>query len=107
MKPDRSNNEYQPKKYSLQNTECETIVIYNNTDEPATIYTCSKSLVHELTKKGYPQVSKDTHSTTFKCDKKFISFRTIEKTEVEPKKKLSAEHLAKLQKGKRKTAEFV
>ena len=86
----------------LTDVERETIICYNSQDDLATITTAIRSDISELQRKGYRLISVDREFYRFEVPKKYISFRTYEKTEVEPKKKLSEEHKEKLKKGRRK-----
>ena len=87
--------------YKLLPEERETLVLWCDQDTNATIQTCNKRLQLQLKRKGYKEISSDTHSTTFECPKKLISFRTLEKTEVESTRKLSEQQLEKLKQGRK------
>ena len=95
----KKGNEVIPKNYKYTEYERETIVNFNDAEENCRIYTCSKSLQNELTKKGYTLITKDNNSKTFEVHKKFISFRTVEK--VETKKDYDKTKVEKMQAARR------
>ena len=63
-------------KLALTKYEMETVVNFNNAEKIATIFTCNKSLIGQLKRKGYKVITEDALSTTFECPKKCISFRS-------------------------------
>lgn len=90
-------NEKMPKKYKLTKEETETIILWSDADDVATIYTCNRSLQRQLVKKGYKEIYKDEYSTKFECPKTFISFRSNKERKKRTGRKLTEEHKMKLQ----------
>ena len=79
----------------LTQYEKETIVNYNESEDTATVYTCSPSLIRKLKKLGYSIVSEDKASFTFKCPKRCISFRSPKKRQSKPMSEETKEKIKK------------
>jgi len=85
----------------LTDEERESHIRYSQSDKTAVITTAIRKDILELQRKGYRVISIANEYYTFEGPKNFISFRTIEKTEVESGRKLSPEHKEKLINGRK------
>jgi hypothetical protein len=69
-------------KYQLTAYERESIIILNDDEQYATVYSCQRPMINKLDKlcktnpDTYKFVKSDEYSKTYHIDKKLISFRT-------------------------------
>ena len=83
--------------------ERETIVLFNEAEDTATVYTCTKSIINKCQAAGYKVLNKDRcGGFLFECPKSCISFRSVPK-EGRKKRALSEEHKEKLRKARVKS----
>lgn len=91
----------------LEPIERETVIVFNDEEEFATIYTSQKPMMTKLDKlcknnsDTYKLVREDEVSKTYECPKELIGFRSPRE-----KKELSEEQREELRKRGRKLAEF-
>ena len=83
---------------TLTKYEMETVVNFNNAEKTATVFTCNRSLIGQLKRKGYKVIAEDALSTTFECPKKCISFRSA----LTKPRKVTEEQLEILKKAREK-----
>jgi hypothetical protein len=80
--------------------ERETVIVFNEEEDLASIWTASQPVYRKLVKLGYPLESDNERSASFIVPRRSISFRRLPKEGARPQRILSAEHKAKLQKGR-------
>ena len=87
----------------LTKYERETIILYNEAEPTATVYTCSKTLMNRLERMGFQRTKQETDNGAVISaeylipDKKLVSIRGKRRKGV----KLSEEHKRKLAEGKK------
>lgn len=84
---------------ALTKEERETHILIPESEPKVTISTSIRTHITQLQKRGYTLVSVDHEVHTFEGPKGSISFRTVSQREP---KKLSAEQLEKMRKGREK-----
>lgn len=85
----------------LKKYERETVITFNELEKEALIYTSNRGILTKCNKAGYELVREDKFSKQFKCPKRCISFRNVNK---KPRKPMSDKQKEILMKNRAKKA---
>jgi hypothetical protein len=79
--------------------ERETVIVFNEEEGFASIWTASQQVYKKLLRRGYALESDNERSASFKVSKRLITFRGFPEG-AKPRRTLTPEHKAKLREGR-------